>query len=156
MTTEPTDRTSVVTQPGDARALRLLGGEIRMLATSEDTGGAFAVLEYTMSPRFQGPNRHTHARTTAAFFVLEGTVTFTLEGRKIEAGPGAFALVPPGTAHTFSNLTDAPARMLELLSPGGFERYFDELAGLLARDPGWPPDPQKLQVILERYDIQPA
>lgn len=148
---------SAVIMPDEARTLHVLGAQIRFLATSETTEGEFAMLDYTAPPRFPGPPPHWHAHTSEAFYVLEGVVTFTVEGRRIEAGPGAFALVRPGTVHTFANETDAPARFVGVISPGGFERYFDDLADLVAREGTWPPsDPAKLEAMVARHDTRAA
>lgn len=60
--------------------------------------------------------------------------------RAYEAGAGTVAFVPRGTPHTFANPTQAPARSLVLVSPGGFERYFDELITVIGRTGGMPPE----------------
>lgn len=85
--------------------------------------------------------------------MLEGTLTFTLEDRTIEAGPGSFVLVPPGTVHTFANTGDKPARFLGLVSPAGFEQYFRELAAAAGEGPL---DPAVAAEISSRYDIELA
>ncbi len=157
MNTPDQPAASSVLQLDEARTLHLLGAQVRFLATSETTDDEFAVLDYLAPAHFPGPPLHWHAHTTEAFYVLEGTVTFIVDGHDNQAGPGAFALVRPGTIHTFANRTDAPARFLSLISPGGFERYFDELADLVAREGNWPPsDPAKLEALVARHDTHDA
>lgn len=86
------------------------------------------------------------------FYVLEGSLTFTLDGQTYVCGAGDFVSIPPTHIHTFSNPNDAPARFLLLFSPGGFEGYFEEM-GELIRTEGFPPkDPTKIVRLMEKYD----
>jgi quercetin dioxygenase-like cupin family protein len=143
--------------PDQGRSISILGGRVRLLAESSSTAGALSVLETTLPARVtQDLDLHTHATYAEAFYVLEGCMTYQLEGHTVRAEAGAFAFVPPGAVHSFSNDTDAPVRMLEIILPGGFERYFDDLANLLARDPGALLHSAALAAIFERNDVQPV
>jgi quercetin dioxygenase-like cupin family protein len=136
-------------------AIAPLGVTIRTLVASDESGGALAALEYTAPPRFRGPAPHWHATSTETFVGVEGTLTLhTGDGAEVALGPGAVAVVPPRAVHRFSNPGDAPARFLVLATPGaGLDRYFAELAELIAASPVWPPaDPGAVAVIAERYD----
>jgi mannose-6-phosphate isomerase-like protein (cupin superfamily) len=62
------------------------------------------------------------------FYVLDGTLTVQVEDELLEAPPGSFLCVPPGTRHTFANRCDDPVRFLNFNTPGGFEEYMRELA----------------------------
>jgi mannose-6-phosphate isomerase-like protein (cupin superfamily) len=137
-----------------------LGVTIRTLVASADTGGALAALEYTAPPRFRGPAPHWHATITETFVGLEGTLTLHAGDGEVALGPGAVAVVPPRAVHRFSNPGDAPARFLVLAAPGaGLDRYFAELAALIAASPVWPPaDPAvvaAVAAVAERYDTFP-
>ena len=80
----------------------------------------------------------------------------TIDGRAVRLAAGELVVVPPGVAHAFGNRGDAPATLLIHLSPGGFERYFDELAALV-RGPSWPPaDPSTIPRLLAGYDHEPG
>ena len=140
---------------GEGRSLRLGGNRVEIKATSEHTGNAFAVLEYRMSARTPGPPPHLHRRTDEAFHVLEGELTLHLEDRSVEAGPGDFVLVPRGVVHTFENVGSSETRFLEMVAPGAFAGYFEEV---LAAAPagGGPPDPEAMAALWENYDIVPA
>jgi mannose-6-phosphate isomerase-like protein (cupin superfamily) len=138
------------------RSITILGGRVRLLAESSSTSGALSVLETSLSARYPGPGLHTHATYAEAFYVLEGCITYHLEGHVVRAEAGTFAYVPPGAIHSFSNDTDDQVRMLEIIMPGGFERYFDDLANLLARESGDSANPARLAEILERNDVQPV
>ena len=140
--------------PGEGKTISLLGVTIRYMTTRADTQGAWSLLEYTAPPHFAGSPLHWHRRTAEAFYVLEGAVTIQVGERTIKAAAGAFVLVPTSVVHTFSNPEDELARFLTLVSPGGFERYFEELAALVKSEPQWPPaDPRKLAVLGAKYDI---
>jgi mannose-6-phosphate isomerase-like protein (cupin superfamily) len=103
---------------GAGKSIRLMGNRLEIKAASEHTGGAFAVLEYRMAAHTPGPPPHLHRRTDEAFHVLEGELTFHLEDRSMEAGPGDFVLVPRGVVHTFENAGSSEARFLEVAAPG--------------------------------------
>ena len=87
------------------------------------------------------------------FFVLEGTLTMRLGEETLDLFAGSFVLIPPGTAHTFSNRTDQPVRMLNMNAPAGLESYLREIAGAMADDPM---DPAAIAEIASRYDLTTA
>ena len=140
---------------GEGKSLQIMGNRVDIKAASEDTEDAFAVLEYRMAPQTPGPPPHLHRRTDEAFYVLEGELTFHLDDRSIEVGPGAFVLVPRGVVHTFENAAGSEARFLELVAPGSFAGYFEEMVGALPAG-GGPPDPATVTSLYEKYDIVPA
>jgi mannose-6-phosphate isomerase-like protein (cupin superfamily) len=138
----------------DGRRIEILGVTITYKVTSADTHGAFALIEYIAPPHFHGPALHEHARTTQMFYVLDGTLAFTLGEKTIMAARGTSILVPPRVIHTFWNPTAAPVTFLMLFSPGGLERYFEELAALVAAETGWPPaDMSKVAALAAKYDV---
>lgn len=142
----------IVLGPGDGEKVEIAGNELLFKAESKDTGGSLAISEYTAGPGFDGPPLHLHREMTDMFFVLEGTLTFTLAaGKTFEAAAGTFVLVPPGNPHTFSNPGSEPARFLSLFSPGGFEGYLKELATAMT---GGDFDPAVAGQIASRYDYE--
>ena len=131
----------LVRAPGAPGLLPHVGAAVNILVRAADTDGAWSMLDYTMPPRFAGPPAHRHAHTTETFYCVAGEA----------------AVVPPGVAHAFANASDAPAKMLVHLTPGGFEAYFDDLAALLRASEAWPPrDPFAVARLALPYDIQPA
>ena len=143
--------------PCGPRYLAPLDVTVNVLVRAADTQGAWALVDYTMPPGFAGPPAHVHPRSTEAFYGLEGVTTLEVEGRSVALAPGAVAMVPPGVVHRFWNASDRPARHLVLLTPGGFEAYFDDLAELVAREGVWPPSsPDLLQTLMARHDIRMA
>lgn len=134
--------------PGEGRAKWVLGDLYRFLATTEDTGGKYALWETTATPGLPGPPPHIHHNEDEAFYVLEGEIELFVEGAVSTSGPGSFVNIPRGTLHTFKNTGTVPARMLGMVAPGGFEGFFEEI-GEPATDPSKPPEgPPDLEKVL--------
>src|SRR5437764_9540161 len=103
---------TVIHRPGDGEHHAVGASSLTLKATSQDTGGGFFLSETEVEPGFPGPPLHRHRELTDMFYVLEGTLTLAVDGEEREAGAGTFACIPPGTAHTFANRSDAPVRVL--------------------------------------------
>jgi mannose-6-phosphate isomerase-like protein (cupin superfamily) len=142
----------LVRDAGQGHTVTLRGASVTRKADSAETQGAWSLLEYVAPPHFEGPALHWHAKTTEAFYVLDGTVSFVIGEQTITAGPGAFVRIPTGVAHTFFNAIAAPVRFLTFCTPGGFEQYFDDLAVLITQN-GAAPAIGALEALWERYDI---
>ena len=123
----------------------------RFIIRGEDTDGRFALVEHEILPRALAAPVHTHEREDEYSFVLTGRVGLQIGDEVIEAGPGDIVAKPRGIPHAFWNAGDGPARLLELISPAGFEHYFEELAPVL-QAPG-PPDLERLAVIRDKYAL---
>lgn len=142
--------------PGDGRSISMMGGVVTFKTESDETRGAWSLLELTVPPHFNGPPPHWHKVTQEAFYVLEGTLTFQVGDRTFEASPGGYIFVPTGIIHTYSNDEYKPAKFLGFVSPGGFEKYFDELAELIQNEPSWPPENMnKVLALMAKYDTYP-
>jgi quercetin dioxygenase-like cupin family protein len=137
--------------PGDS----MLGGAIHIRVRSEDTGGAFGLVEQVVPAGFPGPALHVHPEFEETFYVLEGQIALRVGSEAQEAGPGTVAMVPRGTPHTFANLSSEPARMLVLVTPGGFERYFEALIAAVRIAGGFPP-PDELAALGIAHGSVPA
>ncbi len=120
-------------KPGEGRQIE--GLPICVRVDGSDTGGAYSVLEMTIPPGRRVPT-HVHANEEEAWYIIEGEITFEIDGDKLTAPAGSFVLVPRGTVHGFGNDTGSPARFLELFSPPGMERYFEERAQLATQAGG--------------------
>ncbi|HEV2150558.1 MAG TPA: cupin domain-containing protein [Longimicrobiaceae bacterium] len=143
--------------PGSPGYIPQIDASVQVLVRGSDTGGAWSLVDYTIPARFAGPPPHWHAEATEAFYGIEGVTTLEVDGREVCLQPGEVAVVPPGVVHRFRNDADRPARHLVLLTPAGFERYFDEVAALIAEEGAWPPaDPGKVAALMARHDLQPA
>ena len=122
-------------QDGDRADFPRLGN--RFIVRGDDTGGRFALIEHTVPPRALAAPTHTHEHEDEYSFVLSGEIGVLLGDEELSAGPGESVVKPRGVPHAFWNSGDKEARLLELISPGGFDQYFVEMAPLLnaeARD----------------------
>lgn len=114
-----------VLRPGDGEILGPPAGcRDRFLVDSDDFGGRVSLLEHLLAPRSIAAPMHRHSREDEFSLVLEGTVSLIADGMELEARPGDLVVKPRGEWHTFWNATDAPARLLEVISPGGLEHAF--------------------------------
>ena len=143
----------IVLRPGEGEHVQLRQSSAVIKAGVETTDGRFALVETTLEPGFQGPKTHVHHETLDMFFVLEGTLTMQLGEETLDLPAGSFVLVPPGTAHTFSNRTDQLVRLLNMDVPAGLESYLREIGGAMANDSI---DPAAIAEIALRYDIAAA
>jgi len=123
-----------------------------LLLPSGVTNGQVAVVEHPLAPRALGALVHTHRNEDEYSLVLEGRIGVEIGGETLEAGPGDVVVKPRGIPHAFWNPTGEPARVLELIVPGGFEAYFAELAEVLSR-PG-PPDLAAIGAVAVRYELE--
>jgi quercetin dioxygenase-like cupin family protein len=120
----------------------MLGGSITFRLRSEDSAGRLAMIEMVIPPGYPGPAMHIHPEFDETFYVLEGSIAIRIGDRAHEAGAGAVVFVPRDTPHAFANPSAGPARMLVVLNPAGFERYFDALIDAVTAAGGVPPTEQ--------------
>lgn len=116
----------------------------------EESGGRQCFSEWTVDAGEDGPPPHLHREHQEAFFVVEGTLTFTVGDEEIEAGPRSFVFIPPGVVHTFSNRSGAPASCVNAYVPGGIEGFFVEIGEAMA---GGNPDPAEIERLSTKYDV---
>jgi quercetin dioxygenase-like cupin family protein len=139
------DHPPVLRTANEAQAVALVGDVYRYLVTGAETGGKYATFEAFVGPG-GGPPPHIHRREEESFFVLEGEITFTVNGERIVAGSGTFASVPIGSLHSFKNETARAARMLITMVPAGLEQMFLEVGILLPPGSMTAPPPSAEQV----------
>ena len=133
-------------------AASLLQGPLgaRLLAGRDATGGSVAFVVHDLAPRALGSPVHTHAHEDEWSFVLDGEIGVQIGDVASVARPGDLVLKPRGVPHAFWNAGDAPARFLEVITPGGFEDYFAALAEVFA---GGAPDLARLGEVAERFGL---
>jgi quercetin dioxygenase-like cupin family protein len=153
MTHQPTLRTLT-----EGRTIAVVGDVYRFLATGDDTNGKYAMFEALVPPG-GGPPPHVHSREEEGFYILEGEITFTINGERVVAQAGMFANMPVGTPHSFKNESSKPAKMLILLAPAGLEQMFFEVGVPLAEGattalPPTKEEIEKLLAIAPRYGIE--
>lgn len=153
MTPQPTVR-----RPGQGRTVAVVGDVYRFLATGEDTNGKYALWEAVVPPG-GGPPPHVHSREEEGFYVLDGEITFTVNGEQVVAAAGTFANMPVGTPHSFKNESGQPARILISVAPAGLEQMFFEVGVPLAEGattaiPPTKEEIEKLLAVAPKYRIQ--
>jgi mannose-6-phosphate isomerase-like protein (cupin superfamily) len=117
--------------PRDGMAVDVAGLGVRFMVYGEESGGGFALVEHPIPPRTLAGPVHRHAREDEYSFVLEGRMGALLGDQVIYAEPGELAFKPGNQWHTFWNAGDVPCRILEIISPGGFEHFFEQAAAAL-------------------------
>jgi mannose-6-phosphate isomerase-like protein (cupin superfamily) len=137
--------------PEDGKAVDLGSIGARFMAWTEQTGGGFSLVEHPMPPRRLAAPLHKHSREDEYSFVLEGRMGAQLGDHVVFAEVGDFAFKPRDQWHTFWNAGDEPCRILEIISPGGFEHFFDEL-GTMMEAPEF--DPAQLGELGARYGLE--
>lgn len=143
---------------GEGKAYWVVGDLYTILASGEDTGGAYALIHGEV-PAGGGPPPHIHRREDEAFFILEGELTFQADGHSIPATPGAWITLPKGSLHTFRNTGSTAAKMLIVVTPSGLEKFFAEVGQemkdrLAPPPPVTPADIEKLLAVAPKYGIE--
>jgi mannose-6-phosphate isomerase-like protein (cupin superfamily) len=140
--------------PGEGRARFSARGSVMFFkALAEQDGGDLSLMERTLPPGGRRPPPHRHVNCSEAYFVLDGLVTVTVEGTDLPVGPEGFVLVPRGTAHTFGNGGDVPARLLVIHAPA-MDAYFAALHDLWHAEQ--PPAPEQERALMARFGMEPA
>jgi mannose-6-phosphate isomerase-like protein (cupin superfamily) len=103
---------------------------VRFLIDGLESGGGFSLVEHPMSARALAAPMHRHSREDEYSYIVEGRVGALLGPDVVFGNPGDLIFKPRGQWHTFWNTGDEPARLLEIISPAGFEQYFAELVEL--------------------------
>ncbi len=139
--------------PHEGRAVELGGFGVVFKIDGEATGGAFSVVEHPIQPgTLIFPHVHEHEDEHS--FVVAGRIGARVGDHEIpDAGPGSYVLKPRGVPHTYWNGGPAPARVLDIISPAGFERYFEELAELFATEDPLEPDVHELAALVARFRL---
>jgi mannose-6-phosphate isomerase-like protein (cupin superfamily) len=146
-----------VVGPNDGEATWFLGTRMVIKATAQSTGGTFGLLENRLAAGFSPP-LHIHHQEDESFWILEGKLTLVCDGQTYQAGPGSFVYLPRDLPHTF-RVDGGPARVLELVQPGGHERFYVE-GGRPALDDSIPEiDPrdfERIGALLAKYRLEEA
>jgi quercetin dioxygenase-like cupin family protein len=156
-----------VVGPKDGKAGFLGSIGVRFMVDGDEAGARFSLIEHPMSARALAAPLHRHLREDEYSYVLEGRIGALLGDDVIVASPGDLIFKPRNQWHTFWNAGDEPARLLEIISPAGFEHFFEELVdlgGALEADPAalgelcaryeLEMDPGSLPGLLERFGLR--
>ncbi|RNC80325.1 MAG: cupin domain-containing protein [Phycisphaera sp.] len=123
----------VVTTPNDETRLNIGGSQLVRKIRSDDTNGAFSVVEFVSKPG-EGVGLHTHSDEDELVYLLEGEIEVTLGDTTMTATPGTCALLPKDIPHGYVNIGNSPSRLLAVLLPGNLDNFFLALSRELAAD----------------------
>ena len=140
-----------VVGPRDGKAGFLGSIGVRFMVDGREAGERFSLVEHPMSARALAAPLHRHTREDEYSYVLEGTVGALLGDDVLVGNPGDLIFKPRGQWHTFWNAGDEPARILEIISPAGFEGFFAELVELGGVTQA---EPQTLAELCARYELE--
>jgi quercetin dioxygenase-like cupin family protein len=143
--------TARVLGPSDGKAGFLGSIGVRFMIDGDDADERFSLVEHPMSARALAAPLHRHTREDEYSFVLEGSVGALLGDEVVIGKPGDLIFKPRGQWHTFWNDGDEPARILEIISPAGFERFFAELVDLGGVAQA---SPATLAALCDRYGLE--
>src|SRR6186997_2729673 len=140
---------------------------VRFMIDGPDAGERFSLVEHPMSPRALAAPLHLHTREDEYSYVLTGRMGALLGDDVVEAGPGDLVYKPRNQWHTFWNAGDEPCRILEIISPAGFEKFFEELVdmgGVAQAEPqvmaelcgryALDMDPESVPGLVQRFDLR--
>jgi quercetin dioxygenase-like cupin family protein len=140
-----------IVRPPDGKSGFLGSIGVRFMIDGAETGGGFSLVEHPMSARALAAPLHRHTREDEYSYVLEGRVGALLGDEALVGSPGDLIFKPRNQWHTFWNAGDQPARILEIISPAGFECFFDELVDLGGVTRA---EPQTLADLCARYGLE--
>jgi quercetin dioxygenase-like cupin family protein len=143
--------TAKVVGPSDGKAGFLGSIGVRFMIDGVEAGDRFSLVEHPMSAHALAAPLHRHTREDEYSYVLEGRVGALLGDDVLVGSPGDLIFKPRNQWHTFWNAGDEPARILEVISPAGFERFFGELVDLGGVTEA---EPQTLAELCTRYELE--
>jgi mannose-6-phosphate isomerase-like protein (cupin superfamily) len=162
-----TAATAKIVAPDNGREGFIGSIGVRFMIDGHEADERFSLIEHPMSARALAAPLHLHTREDEYSFVLEGRMGALLGEDVVEAGPGDLVFKPRNQWHTFWNAGDEPCRILEIISPAGFERFFQELVDMggiaeaapeafvqLTERYGLEVQPETLPELLDRFGLR--
>ncbi len=143
--------------PGKSEEIRIGQLAIRFLLDSKDSSGALAMFEFDVPAGAKMPIAHSHDAYDETIYGLAGVLTFTLDRRPSEVGPGDVLFIPRGAVHRFDNIRGADAKMLAVITPALLgPDFFREIAAVIKAAAGGPPNPAAIAEVMRRHGLTPA
>jgi quercetin dioxygenase-like cupin family protein len=149
--------TGVHPNPSD-ETIRLGPLGVRFLVTGDEASGSIALFELTVpaAERLAAP-AHSHDHYEETVYGIDGVLTWTVDGKPIEVGPGQALCIPRGAIHRFDNHDSRDVKALCVITPAAIgPQYFREAAAVIDAAAGGPPDRVKMGEIMRRYGLTPA
>jgi quercetin dioxygenase-like cupin family protein len=139
---------------GTSEEIRIGQLVIRFRLEGEASGGSVAVFEFDVPPGAKVPASHSHDGYEETIYGLEGVLTWAVEGRKLNLGPGEVLCIPRGAVHRFDNGHAVIAKMLAIVTPGILgPDFFREMAAVVNAAVGGPPDPAAIAEVMRRHGL---
>ncbi|MDX6580958.1 MAG: hypothetical protein QOI10_142 [Solirubrobacterales bacterium] len=136
--------------PDEGEYTQLPGVGVRFMIWTEESGGGFSLVEHPIEPHHLCAPLHRHSREDEYSFVLEGRLGALLGDDVVYGETGDLVFKPRDQWHTFWNAGDEHCRILEIIAPGGFERFFEELGAAAAEGP---PSDEVMADLTARYGV---
>ena len=149
--------TAARVNPSD-ETIRLGPLAVRFLITGDDAGGSVAFFELSVpaAQRLPGP-AHSHDHYEETIYGIEGVLTWTVDGKRIDVGPGQALCIPRGAVHRFDNVGTRDVKALCAITPAAIgPQFFRESAAVIEAAAGGPPDRVKMGEIMRRHGLTPA
>lgn len=128
---------------------------MQFLVDGRHTTGHMAMAEMVVQPQAKVPPPHRHVDVDETIHMLEGSLTYRVDGETRVLNPGDYCFSPRGSVHHFSNPGTVPARALVVFSPANIgPDYFNDVAGVLGA--GGPPDLAALKGVMQRHGLELA
>src|SRR5262245_1235600 len=135
--------------------IRLGQIEVKFLLEAVDTNGSMAMFEFMVPVGAKMPLPHSHKHYDETVYGVEGVVTFTVEGKSVDIGPGESCFVPRGAVHGFNNLKQTDVKALAIITPALVgPDFYKEAAAIV--NAGGPPDLEKLKAVMLKHGLLPA
>src|SRR2546429_3889019 len=129
--------------------------EIKFLLEAADTNGSVAMFEFTVPVGAKMPLPHSHKHYDETVYGVEGVITFTVEGKPLDIGPGESCFVPRGAVHGFNNLKQTDVKALAIITPALLGPDFFRQAAAIV-NAGGPSDVEKLKAVMLKHGLVPA
>lgn len=143
----------VVLKAGEGKEITVGTSRLFLKLSSEAASDKLSITEYDLPPGFPGPPPHKHKMFEHAWYVLEGELTVQLGGEGSVLTQGSFIFIPKRVVHAFANKSNGAVRLLVVDTPGGFERYYDDLQAAFGKDKAI--DQERMRSIQLKYDTYP-
>jgi len=143
--------------PAD-ETIRLGPLAVRFLLTGENSAGTIAAFEVVVpgAQRLAAP-AHSHDHYEETIYGIDGVLTWTVDSKQIDVGPGQALCIPRGAVHRFDNNTSRDVKVLCMVTPAAIgPQYFREAAEVVNAAAGGPPDRAKMAEIMRRHGLTPA